>query len=205
MIIVIDYNMGNIGSIVNMAKKARGEVVLSSEPDQIERAEKLILPGVGAFNTGMRNLTELGFANIVKRRVVRDRIPILGICLGMQLLTERSEEGTMPGLGLVDASTIRFKFDDGTGLRIPHMGWNSVNIRKESPLFNQMYPDPLFYFVHSYHVVCKNPEDVLSTTNYGYDFVSSLQNGNIFGTQFHPEKSHKYGLRLMKNFVELVH
>jgi len=111
----------------------------------------------------------------------------------------------LQGLGLVDASTVRFKFASSSGLRIPHMGWNSVVIRKEGPLFCDMYPNPVFYFVHSYHVVCRNAEDILSTTDYGYDFVSSLQSANIFGTQFHPEKSHKYGLKLMKNFVELVH
>lgn len=205
MIVIIDYNMGNIGSIVNMLKKAGGTAVLSSDPNQIEQAEKLILPGVGAFDVGMQNLAELGFNEILRKKVIEKRTPILGICLGMQLLTERSEEGALPGLGLVNASTVRFRFDCNSNLRIPHMGWNSVTVRKESPLFYDMYPDPVFYFVHSYHVVCHRAEDVLSTTNYGYDFVSSLHKGNIFGTQFHPEKSRKYGLKLIKNFVELVH
>ena len=204
MIVVIDYNMGNTGSIVNMIKKAGGEAVISSEPEQIENAEKLILPGVGAFDAGMQNLAKLGFINILRKKVTEQKTPILGICLGLQLVTERSEEGILPGLGLVDASTVRFRFVSNS-LRIPHMGWNSLVVRKESPLFYDMYPDSVFYFVHSYHVVCNNAEDILSTTNYGYDFVSSLQSGNIFGTQFHPEKSHKYGLKLMKNFVEQVH
>lgn len=205
MIVVVDYNMGNTGSIVNMIKKAGGEVVLSSQLEEIEEAEKLILPGVGAFDSGMQNLARLGFIDILKRKVIEDKTPILGICLGMQLLTEKSEEGVLPGLGLVDASTVRFKFDISSNLKFPHMGWNSLVLKKKSPLFYDMYPDPVFYFVHSYHVICNNIQDVLSTTNHGYDFVSSLQKGNIFGTQFHPEKSHKYGLKLMRNFVELVH
>ena len=205
MIVIIDYNMGNIGSIANMIKKAGGVATLSSDPNQIEQAEKLILPGVGAFDVGMQNLAELGFIEILRKKAIEKRTPILGICLGMQLLTERSEEGVLPGLGLVNASTVRFRFDSNSNLRIPHMGWNSVTVRKESQLFHDMYPDPVFYFVHSYYVVCHSAEDVLSTTNYGYDFVSSLQKGNILGTQFHPEKSHKYGLKLIKNFVELVH
>lgn len=201
MITVIDYQTGNIGSIVKMIKKAGGEAVFSSDLEQIETAEKLILPGVGSFDIGMQKLTELGFVDVLKRRVIKDKIPILGICLGMQLLAERSEEGALPGLGFINGYVVKFRFNSiNANLRIPHMGWNSVNIKKESPLFYDMYENPVFYFVHSYHVVCNNPEDVLSTTNYGYDFVSSLQRKNIFGTQFHPEKSHKYGLRLIKNF-----
>jgi len=205
MIVVVDYNMGNIGSILNMIKKVGGEAIISSDQEQIKNADKLILPGVGAFDAGMQNLAKLGLISIFRKKVTEQKTPVLGICLGLQLLTERSEEGIMQGLGLVDASTVRFKFVSSSGLRIPHMGWNSVVIRKESPLFHDMYPNPVFYFVHSYHVVCRNAEDILSTTDYGYDFVSSLQSGNLFGTQFHPEKSHKYGMKLMKNFVELVH
>jgi glutamine amidotransferase len=197
--------MGNTGSIVNMIKKAGDEVILSSDIKEIEKAEKLILPGVGAFDAGMQNLARLGFIDIIRRKANEKKTPVLGICLGMQLLTEKSEEGVLSGLGLIEASTVRFKFDINSNLRIPHMGWNSVTAKKESRLFHDMYPDPMFYFVHSYHVVCSNVQDVLSTTNYGYDFVSSMQKENIFGTQFHPEKSHKYGLKLMRNFVELVH
>jgi glutamine amidotransferase len=205
MIVVIDYEMGNIGSIINMIKKAGGEAVLSSDLARIETAEKLILPGVGSFDTGMQNLDKLGLVDVLRRRVIREKVPILGICLGMQLLSEKSEEGVLPGLGFISGQTVKFKFDNvNANLRIPHMGWNSVNIKKESPLFYEMYENPIFYFVHSYHIVCNNAEDVLTTTNYGYEFTSSLQRVNILGTQFHPEKSHKYGLRLMKNFVEQV-
>jgi glutamine amidotransferase len=205
MITVIDYEMGNIGSIINMIKKAGGEVILSSDLAKIETAEKLILPGVGSFDTGMQNLNKLGLIDVIGRRVITEKVPILGICLGMQLLSEKSEEGVLPGLRLIRGRTAKFKFNNAdANLRIPHMGWNSVNIKKESPLFYEMYENPAFYFVHSYHVVCNNPDDVLTTTNYGYEFTSSLQRENIFGTQFHPEKSHKYGLRLIRNFVEQV-
>jgi glutamine amidotransferase len=205
MIIVIDYEMGNIGSIINMIKKAGCEAVLSSDLARIETAEKLILPGVGSFDTGMQNLDKLDLIDALRRRVIREKVPILGICLGMQLLSEKSEEGVLPGLGFISGQTVKFKFDHvNANLRIPHMGWNSVNIKKESPLFYEMYENPIFYFVHSYHIVCNNAEDVLTTTSYGYEFASSLQRENIFGTQFHPEKSHKYGLRLIKNFVEQV-
>jgi glutamine amidotransferase len=205
MIIVIDYEMGNIGSIINMIKKAGGEAVLSSDLARIETAEKLILPGVGSFDAGMQNLDKLGLVDVLRRRVIREKVPILCICLGMQLLSEKSEEGVLPGLGFISGQTVKFKFDNvNANLRIPHMGWNSVNIKKESRLFYEMYENPIFYFVHSYHIVCNNAEDVLTTTSYGYEFTSSLQRENIFGTQFHPEKSHKYGLRLMKNFVEQV-
>lgn len=205
MIVVIDYEMGNVGSILNMIKKAGGEAVLSQDPARIETAEKLILPGVGSFDTGMQNLEKLGLVNVLRRRVITERVPILSICLGMQLLSERSEEGALPGLGFIKGNTTKFKFDKtNANLRIPHMGWNSVNIKKESPLFYQMYENPVFYFVHSYHVMCDSPENVVTTTDYGYEFTSSLQKDNVFGTQFHPEKSHKYGLKLMKNFVEQV-
>jgi glutamine amidotransferase len=204
MIVVIDYDMGNTGSILNMIKKAGGEATISSDPEEIRNADKLILPGVGSFDSGMQNLSNLGLINILRKKVTEQEIPLLGICLGLQLLTRRSEEGILQGLGLVDASTVRFRLPNNSGLKIPHMGWNSVIVRKESPLFHNVSQNSVFYFVHSYHVVCNSAEDILSTTNYGYDFVSSLQSGNIFGTQFHPEKSHKYGLKLMKNFVELV-
>jgi len=135
---------------------------------------------------------------------MQEKTPVLGICLGIQIFTRGSEEGSFPGLGWVDAETIRFRFNEPQrNLKIPHMGWNSVEIKKEDVLFNNMVQDPRFYFVHSFHIICKNPDNILTTTHYGYDFVSSLQKENIYGTQFHPEKSHKYGMKIFKNFVEL--
>lgn len=204
MIVIIDYGMGNIGSIMNMIKKAGGESIVTSDIEIIKTAEKIILPGVGSFDNGMKNLESYGLKEILTTKALIDKVPVLGVCLGMQLLTKKSEEGVLPGLGWIDAETKRFKFsNDNTELRIPHMGWNTININGEGKLFTNMYEDASFYFVHSYHLVCNNASDIVTTTNYGYDFASSIQHENIMATQFHPEKSHKYGLKIIKNFVEL--
>jgi glutamine amidotransferase len=200
---IIDYGMGNIGSLENMVEKVGGRARLAKTAAELASAEKIILPGVGSFDNGMKRLNDLGFSEALRQKVLVEKRPLLAICLGMQLLTSRSEEGTMPGLGFIDATTLKFKLSDAS-LRIQHMGWNEVTIRKESPLFVGMDAEPSFYFVHSYYVECNDASDVLTTTSYGVDFTSSLQRGNIYATQFHPEKSHKYGKRLMKNFVELV-
>jgi glutamine amidotransferase len=206
MIVIIDYGMGNLGSIFNMLKKVGArDVRVSSDPAFVEQADKLILPGVGAFDTGMHRLRETGLINILNEKVAKNQTPTLGICLGMQLMTKISEEGELPGLGWIDAETIRFRFDPKqTGLKIPHMGWNSVNIHREGTLFQGMYQDPRFYFVHAFHIVPKHPEDVVATTEYGYKFASVIQHEHIMAAQFHPEKSHKFGMRLYKNFVENI-
>lgn len=203
MIVVIDYGMGNIGSIVNMIKKSGGKCTVTSDREVISRAEKLIIPGVGAFDNGMKNLKDFGLIDILNKKVLEEKVPILGICLGMQLMGKSSEEGVLPGLGWIDAESRRFSFDNADkNLRVPHMGWNEVNIKKYDGIFRNMYDDASFYFVHSYYVECASTEDIAATTGYGFEFTSSLQHQNIFATQFHPEKSHKYGLLLMKNFVE---
>jgi len=204
MIVIVDYGMGNLGSILNMLKKVGAPAAkISSETKDIEQADKLILPGVGAFDTGMKRLRETRLIGLLNEKVLKARTPILGICLGMQLLTKISEEGELPGLGWIDAETVRFRFDPKQSrLKIPHMGWNTINIQREGTLFKDMYAEPRFYFVHSFHVVAHNPEDVLATTEYGYDFVSAIQHGHIMAAQFHPEKSHKFGMKLYKNFVE---
>lgn len=204
MITIIDYGMGNLGSIKNMLKKIGVGAIISSNHKVIEDADKLILPGIGAFDAGMKNLDDLGLITILNSKVIKNNTPILGICLGMQLLTKCSEEGNTQGLGWIDAQTVQFKFDGNNNtLKVPHMGWNTTCINKESPLFNEMFVEPRFYFVHSYHVVCNNDHDILTTTHHGYEFASSIQKDNIMGVQFHPEKSHKFGMRLLKNFVEL--
>jgi glutamine amidotransferase len=204
MIVVVDYGMGNLGSILNMLKKVGAPAAkVSSDPKDIELADKLILPGVGAFDTGMQHLRDTGLIGLLNEKVLKAKTPTLGVCLGMQLLTKVSEEGELPGLGWLDAETIRFRFDQKkTGLKIPHMGWNTVKIQREGTLFKDMLAKPRFYFVHSFHVVAHNPEDVLATTEYGYDFASVLQHSNIMAAQFHPEKSHKFGMKLYRNFVE---
>jgi glutamine amidotransferase len=206
MIVVVDYGMGNLGSILNMLKKIGAPAAkVSSNPKDIEQADKLILPGVGAFDTGMHRLRDTGLIDLLNEKVLSARTPTLGVCLGMQLFTKVSEEGELPGLGWINAETIRFRFDQKkTGLKIPHMGWNTLKIQKEGTLLKDMYPDPRFYFVHSFHVVSHNPEDVLAVTEYGYEFASVMQHGHIMAAQFHPEKSHKFGMKLYKNFVEFA-
>ena len=205
MNIIIDYGMGNIGSIHNMLKKVGYVSQISSDPDVIRNANKLILPGVGAFDTGIKNLEDRALINVLNECVLKNKTPILGICLGMQLITKSSEEGTLPGLNWIEAKTIHFKFEDNEILKVPHMGWNIVDVNKESKLFKGMEnQENRFYFVHSYHVVCENREDVLSSTHYGIEFTSSIEHENIYATQFHPEKSHKFGMQLLKNFMELI-
>jgi glutamine amidotransferase len=204
MNVIIDYGMGNLGSILNMLKKIGAGAVVSSDISEIEKADKLILPGVGAFDSGMKNLTDHGLIPVLNDRVIKERTPLLGICLGMQLFTKRSEEGKLEGMGWFDAETVRFNFDDEESkLKIPHMGWNYIKVEKENNLFKNTDGDSRFYFVHSYHVVCNQKDDILATTLYGYEFVSAINRDNIFGVQFHPEKSHKFGMKILKNFIDL--
>jgi glutamine amidotransferase len=203
MITIIDIGMGNLGSIVNMLEKIKVKAVISSDENDIFKAEKLILPGVGSFDNAMKNLNDMHLISILNSRVNEDKIPILGICLGIQLFTKRSEEGVLPGLGWIDATTVKFNFSvENVQLKVPHMGWNTVNPKHDSSLFCGLLNESRFYFVHSYHIICNNTQDILSTTHYGYDFVSSIQSGNIYGTQFHPEKSHKFGMKVLQNFAE---
>jgi imidazole glycerol-phosphate synthase subunit HisH len=205
MIVVIDYGMGNVGSILNMLKKIGAKAILSSKVADVGEAEKLILPGVGAFDHGMKNLDCLGLISVLHDKVRRLGSPILGICLGMQLFTLRSEEGVQTGLGWLDAETIRFETEVGQAkLRVPHMGWNTIQLKADSVLFDGVGFDSRFYFVHSYHVTCTDPADVLAMTSYGHEFVSAVQKGRIVGVQFHPEKSHKFGMQILKNFVDRV-
>ncbi len=203
MIVVIDYGVGNLGSIANMLRKIGAKAVVSSEAAVIEQADKLILPGVGAFDNGMRNLKERGLIPLLNAKVLQDKTPILGLCLGMQLLTQRSEEGQLSGLGWLEAETVRFKFDGGhTRLKIPHMAWNTIQVCQSHPILTDMDVETRFYFVHSYHVVCSDKSLVLAQTDYGYQFPSVVGRENILGTQFHPEKSHKFGMKLLRNFAE---
>ena len=205
MIAIVDYGMGNLGSIANMFKKVGAQSTISSDPQIIEAAEKLILPGVGAFDNGMKNLAQRGLADLLNVQVLQHKKPILGLCLGMQLFTRTSEEGQLQGLGWLNAKTVRFKFDEASArLKIPHMGWNTLRIQKPHHLLADLGTDVRFYFVHSYHLLCNDPESVLATTTYGYDFASVVVQENILGAQFHPEKSHKFGMKLLKNFAERV-
>ena len=203
MITLINSGLGNLGSVLNMLKKIGAECVLSADPDLIARADKLILPGVGHFDEGMAALGRLGLIAPIIEAVSVQKVPILGICLGMQLLGFRSEEGgRLPGLGLIPVSTVRL--DGGGGnqpLKIPHMGWNTVARTKPHPLTEDLPDEPRFYFVHSYHVVCEAPEDVMLEAIYGQPITAGFARDHIMGVQFHPEKSHKFGMALLRNFA----
>lgn len=202
MIVIIDYGLGNLGSIKNMLKKIGFDAEISSDLSVIAAADKLILPGVGAFDQGMKNLEERGLISLLNQKVLIDKTPILGICLGMQLFTKNSEEGVLPGLGWIDARTIKFDASNSTKkMSIPHMGWEYVHSNRSNPLMHEMYEEPKFYFVHSYYVQCNVPEDSILKTDYILPFDSGFQKDNIVGVQFHPEKSHKYGMKLLSNFM----
>ncbi|MFH0732463.1 MAG: imidazole glycerol phosphate synthase subunit HisH [Candidatus Omnitrophota bacterium] len=199
---VIDYNMGNIQSVVNAVKALGFDAYTADNPKALSKALRIILPGVGAFEEGINNLKKLGLADILNKQVLKNGVPFLGICLGMQLICRESHEnGIHNGLGWINA-TVKKLGENVADLRIPHIGWNVVTPKKPQPLFRNMPDKPTFYFVHSYCCVCE-PDDVVSSECfYGVKFVSSVQKGNIFATQFHPEKSQQAGLRLIKNFIE---
>ena len=202
MITIIDYKTGNLGSIQNILRKIGEDSIVTSDISEVAKASKIILPGVGAFDTGMKNLIDLDLVDILNKKVLIDKIPVLGICLGMQLISNGSEEGSYKGLGWIEARTVRFKFIDTAEYKIPHMGWNFIKQQKESKLFSGMFTDPRFYFVHSYYFEANDRSDILTSTDYEIEFTSAIERGNILGVQFHPEKSHKFGMKLLKNFVD---
>lgn len=203
MITVIDYGMGNIGSILNMLRHLDIPSSVAKDGHGILSAEKLVLPGVGSFDAGMDRLRGMGFIEPMTEAVrVRNR-PILGICLGMQLFTRRSDEGASPGLGWIAADTLRLPIElaDGSRQKLPHMGWNSVAPASRTRLFAGSEEGSRFYFVHSYRVVCDDDAIVAATSTHGVPFTAAFESGPIFGVQFHPEKSHRFGMRLLRNFA----
>ncbi|WP_138261934.1 imidazole glycerol phosphate synthase subunit HisH [[Clostridium] hylemonae] len=202
MIAILDYGIGNLGSIKNMLNKIGEETSIASSIKEIEQADKLILPGVGSFDNGMKCLRKKEFDKVILEQVCDKKKPILGICLGMQMLGRKSEEGEEKGLDLISFDNKRFNFVD-CGLKVPHMGWNYVDIiNKENNLVKDIEEKQRYYFVHSYHAVCDSKENILMTCNYGYEFAAAVIHGNIYGTQFHPEKSHKFGMKLLENFAK---
>lgn len=204
VVIILDYGIGNLGSIANMIRRIGGEVTVSGDPRVVATADRIILPGVGAFDTGMKALLQSGLVEPLRRRVVDEGAPLLGICLGMQLLTAGSEEGRLPGLHWVPAETVAFRLPpEEPELRVPHMGWNSVTIRRRDSLFRHCAGESRFYFVHSYHVRCRSEDDVLATCSYGLELTAAFQHGNVYGVQFHPEKSHRFGMDVLRAFCEL--
>lgn len=201
MITIIDYGCGNLDSIRNMFKKCGHASEITGDASRVATASKLLLPGVGAFDAGMENLERSGLIPLLTRRVLDDGVPVLGICLGMQLMTRRSEEGQRPGLGWVDAEVVRLRPRD-PAMKVPHMGWNVVQPARAATLTENLPTESRFYFVHSYHVQCRQDQDVLLRTRYGTDFHSGFHRGNVWGVQFHPEKSHRFGMQLLSNFAE---
>lgn len=200
MITIVDYKVGNLGSISNMLKRIGSNTTVTSDKSVIKKASKLILPGVGSFDTGMENLKKLDLIDTLNERILNEKIPVIGICLGMHLLTKGSEEGLHKGLGYIDAVTRKFSTSDNS-YKIPHMGWNYIKQKKESLLLKNMYEEARFYFVHSYFVETTS-NIALTTTNYTNTFCSSFECDNIIGVQFHPEKSHKFGMKLLQNYSE---
>jgi glutamine amidotransferase len=200
MLAIINYGLGNLTSIRNMCSRIGVEAEITADPESIRRADRLILPGVGHFRKGMENLYQSGLKQMLDQLVLEEKKPILGICLGAQLMTAHSEEGDTKGLGWVDADTIRFREEAMGGLKVPHMGWREIAITAENPLWTALPAEPRFYFVHSYHFRFRQPSEVTATAHFGYDFACAFRKGNIFGTQFHPEKSHKFGMKVLENF-----
>jgi len=202
MITIINYGLGNLASVLNMVRKVGGSARVSSDLHDLLGSSKLILPGVGSFDHGIKQLRLLGLFSAIQEMALRG-VPILGICLGMQLLSNRSEEGIEEGLGLIDAEFKRFSFGSESPLNVPHVGWNHINIVKENPLISHDGSEKRFYFTHSYHAICSHESDILATTEYGYTFTAAYSRDNVFGVQFHPEKSHRFGMELIKRFLDL--
>lgn len=201
MISMVDYGAGNVGSVIRMIEKVGGRAQRVRTAEEIDAADKLILPGVGAFDYGMAQLAERGLVDALNRAALERKIPVLGICLGMQLMGSGSEEGRLPGLGWIDAKAIKFDFDATTRLPVPHMGWNTLALERDNALLDNAMPRTRFYFVHSYMMRCNDPREVIATTEYGTRFVSVFGRDNLFGAQFHPEKSHRFGMSMMAHFV----
>lgn len=203
MIGIVDYGVGNAASIVNMLRKVGVAAAPVRTRQEVYGAEKLILPGVGAFDHAARRLRASGLLEALEERVLGEKVPALGICLGFQLFTERSEEGSENGLGWIRGETVGFERARMTAdERVPHMGWSEIEMRGHSSLFEQIEPEPRFYFVHSYHVRCANTVDVIARAVHGYEFDAAAEHENIVGVQFHPEKSHRFGMQVLRNFVE---
>jgi|SRR5579863_9041196 len=203
MIAIINYGLGNLTSIRNMCRRIGVEAEITADPAVIGSADRLILPGVGHFRKGMENLHESGLKRLLDRLVLEEKRPILGICLGAQLMTGHSEEGDTAGLGWVDADTVRFRDGALNGLKVPHMGWREIKVAGENLLWAGLPEEPRFYFVHSYHFEFRQPAEVTATALYGYEFACAFRKDNIYGTQFHPEKSHKFGMKVLENFAAL--
>ena len=203
MISIIDYGMGNLNSVKRKLDRMGLKSIITSDPEEIKKSDKIILPGVGHFAKAILEIKNRGLWDLLSEQVIVKKKLVLGICLGMQLMAKHSEEGDSEGFGWIDAEVLRFKVSDRIKYKIPHMGWNTIRPLKDSLLLEKISLESEFYFVHSYHVLCDNSEDVLAQTDYDYSFTSAFQKENIFGVQFHPEKSHDAGEVVLRNFVKI--
>ena len=204
MISIVDYGLGNLKAFANIFKRLNIDAEFVKTPEQLNSAEKIILPGVGAFDHAMEELNKSGMREKLDELVLVKKVPVIGICVGMQMLGKRSDEGKLDGLGWIDADII--KFDPNLinqKPQLPHMGWNDVHPIGNNPLFQDLETNAIFYFLHSYYFSCKNSEDAIAKSEYGLEFTSAVNHRNIYGVQFHPEKSHQYGIQLLKNFANL--
>lgn len=200
MVHILDYGMGNLGSVENLLSQLGADPVICADTRELARAQRLIIPGIGAFDQAMEALNSRGWIPLLEKKARQERIPVLGICLGMQLMTKASEEGQLPGLGWLDARTVRFP--DQPGLRVPHMGWNRVELSADAPIRPAWHRPPRFYFVHSYYVQCSDPQDPWMHCSYGPGFAAGFLHENLMGVQFHPEKSHQFGKTLLRSFLD---
>lgn len=200
---IVDCGIGNIRSVQRMFEAVGGSAEVIADPSAAMHCDRLVLPGVGAFDAGMEALNKNGWCDVLNHIALERRVPLLGICLGMQLLCRRSEEGSLPGLGWIDADVVSFNSSILKNLKIPHMGWNTVRPVQENPLIPMGQIEQRFYHVHKYHATCDKSESVLATAHYGIDFTTAVSHRNIFGVQFHPEKSHRFGMALMRRFLEI--
>ncbi len=193
----------NLGAVAKMVHKCGGEAFITDAPEDLYRAQRIILAGVGAFDAGMRTLAEGGWLKPLNDLAKQGQVPIYGICLGMQLMCRRSDEGSLPGLGWFKADVKRIILPSGSSLKVPHMGWNTLDIHRSNTLFLSRSDEQRFYFVHSYHVVCDDSNDEIASTMHGVNLTAAISRGRLYGTQFHPEKSHRFGMALIKNFLEI--
>ncbi len=204
MITIIDYGLGNIRAFVNVYERLNIKTKIASDSEGIKGASKIILPGVGAFDYAMSQLNASGMRDELELQVIENKVPIIGICVGMQMLGNSSDEGKLDGLGWIDGNVRLFNVNDiPFKTRLPHMGWNTMTTTRESGLLEGLDDQSRFYFLHSYYFECSNREDIIATTDYGKTYVSGINKGNIYGIQFHPEKSHDNGIRLLHNFATL--
>ena len=204
MIAIIDYGLGNIRAFANVYHNLNIPLIVAKKKEDLQEATKLLLPGVGAFDYAMQRINDSGMREIIDQKVLVDRIPVLGICVGMQMLANKSEEGVLLGLGWIDGEVKKFRLASGiTTMKIPHMGWNTVMPMHGNGLLSGLDNESRFYFLHSFYFKCANACNTIATTDYNGEFASAVNSNNVYGVQFHPEKSHQWGIRLLENFAKL--